>query len=253
MAHLHEILAVEGTLEGKAKAIIQEAEKVFAERHQLFQGRVRTLTLFTGDDATLKEAQENAERQEQQIVTTVNTRLSYVWDSIVPWLDAVLQKETTNQTARADVVVDGNVVLQQVPVTFLLGLESKLRVLREMYVKLPTLDVAIPWVAAPDMGQDIVKSPEVTTLKQEKSEDHIVVVQPTDRHPAQVVTKSVNKTIGAYKLTVTSGMITPSTKSLWLSRIDKLLQAVKQARQRANEAELIDAHSGQVIHDFIHA
>jgi hypothetical protein len=46
-------------------------------------------------------------------------------------------------------------------------------------------------------------------------------------------------------------MITPARKSELLDRIDKLLRAVKKARQRANGTEVVKVNVGKSIMDFI--
>ena len=46
-------------------------------------------------------------------------------------------------------------------------------------------------------------------------------------------------------------MISPSEKSVLLSRIDKLIMAVKQARQRANTQEVVKTTIGKEIFNYI--
>ena len=46
-------------------------------------------------------------------------------------------------------------------------------------------------------------------------------------------------------------MMSPAEKSDLLSRVDKLGQAIKQARQRANMAEVQDIHVGESITSYI--
>lgn len=252
MAKLHEVLAVEADLEGKARRVTEEAAAVFKSKPHLFQGKLRTLSLFTGDDPVSKQAAEDAERQEQVLVTTVPEKLAYVWESLVAHWDAVEQKEATNQTAKDDIVIAGTTILKDVPVTFLLSLESKLKQLRALYEVIPTLEPNIAWQDASELGSNIKKAPETSALKTQKIEDYRTVSPATDKHPAQVVKQDRTVNVGVYKQTVTSGLITPAQKSAWLGRIDDLLRATKQARQRANEAPLVEVNSSEAIVRYIH-
>jgi len=252
MAKLHEVLAVEADLEGKARRVTDEATTTFKSKPHLFQGKIRTLELFQGDDEVSKKAAEDAERQEQVLVTTVHDKLAYVWQSLVAHWDAVAQKEATNQTAKADVIVNGTTIMKDVPVTFLLSLESKLKALRSIYEAIPTLEPNIQWEDAPDVGPNVKRAPTVSTLKTAKTIDYRIVAPATDKHQAQIdkIEKTVN--VGVYKQTVTSGLVTPAQKSSWLGRIDELIRAVKQARQRANEAPIVSVNYANALVRYIH-
>jgi hypothetical protein len=252
MSKLHEVLAVEADLEGKAKRIAEEAVATFKSKAHLFSGKVRTLQLFKGDDDVSRQAAEQAERQEQLLVTTVPDKLKYVWESLISHWDSVAQKEATNQTAKGDVIVNGTSVLSNVPVTFLLSLESKLRQLRGLYEVIPTLEPNINWQPAPDIDPNVRRSPETAILKTAKATDFRTVAPATDKHQAQVVQVEKTDNVGVYKTTTTSGMVTPAQKSEWLGRIDTLLRAVKQARQRANEAELVPVNFSESLLRYIH-
>jgi hypothetical protein len=252
MAKLHEVLAVESGLEGQATKIRDEAIATFKSKPHLFQGKVRTLELFAGDDEVSKKAAEDAERQVQVLVTTVPDKLKYVWDTIIPHWDAVAQKEATNQQAKSDVIVNGTTIMTDVPVTYLLSLESKLKKIRELYEVIPTLEPNIAWQDAPELGANIKRAPEVSTLKTAKEVDYRVIVPATDKHQAQVAPQEKVKNVGVYKATVTSGLVTPSQKSLWLGKIDDLIRAVKQARQRANEQQIVSINSASAIARYIH-
>lgn len=252
MSKLHEVLAVEAGLQGQATKITDEAIAAFKGKPHLFQGKLRTLELFAGDDEVSKAAAEAAERQEQILVTTVPDKLSYVWKTLIPYWDALAQKEATNQQAKADVVVNGTTILTNVPVTLLLSMESKLQKLRQLYEVIPTLEPNIAWQDAPELGANIKRGPENTTLKTAKEVNYRIVVPATDKHQAQVVPQEQVKNVGVYKSTTTSGLITPSQKSLWLGRIDELVRAVTQARQRANEQEIVRINAADAFARYIH-
>ena len=57
----------------------------------------------------------------------------------------IYTQDLGNQQAKADVVVDGKTLLQQVPVTFLLFLDKQVNDLKTFISKLPTPDPAEEW------------------------------------------------------------------------------------------------------------
>lgn len=242
---LHEILAVENDLEKVATNVVEEAKNTFNKKANLFQGQVKTAEMFDADTAV--PAPEVIKLEE-----TVPSKLRYVGKAVARWLDVVLQKEKTNQHAVADLIVDGTVLAANVPATFLLGLENKVKRLRDMYLSVPTLQPGIRWEATPDQGEDVYATADpierFITSKQIKS---TVLYEATKEHPAQIDKWSEDVKIGRYLIQATSGMITPARKSEILDRLDRLGQAAKAARMRANAAEVQKETIGQTLMDYI--
>lgn len=247
MGKLHELLAVEESLAGAAKKIVAEALVTFTKKADHFQGYVKRYEPFVAGVENERPSEEKA------MVTTVRDKLVYTFDAVVPWLDAVLQKEATNQQARADIIVGDDVLATDVPATYLLGLETKLKELREMAEGIPTLQPGIVWEPDPSHeGSGVFKTAHpIERLRTEKVVKPVVLYPHTDKHPAQVkeVTEDVN--VGKFIDTHWSGMYTPAQKSELLGRIDTLLRAVKQARQRANCAEVVTSTIGDTLKQFI--
>lgn len=247
MGKLHEILAVESDLEGHYKRIVGETTNVFTKGEH-FSGAHKTLNMF--DEARQREAE--AAEQHQEMVTTVKRKLDYTEDAIVRYLDVVLQKESTNQEAKADIEINGQVLATSVPATFLLGLENKLKYIRAMYEAIPTLPPAIEWKKDESMGDDVyVAVHEEKANKTEKVIKHQVLVQPTKEHPAQIEKWTQDTPVGVFSIRRWSGMISPREKMEFLTRIDTLLRAVKEARQRANCQEVIKRNIGEKLFQYI--
>jgi hypothetical protein len=74
----------------------------------------------------------------------------------------------------------------------------------------------------------------------------------TDKHPAQVQALDEDVPVAKRTTHVWSGMLSVYDKSLLLDRVDTLIQAFKRARQRANEAELVERHMGKRIFQYLH-
>lgn len=246
---LHEVLAVEADLEGNAKRVLEEAQVTFSKKGDHFMGYHKTLKMF--DEARM--AEEEGSEEHKDPITTVQAKLDYIRTPVAKWFDVLAQKERTNQDARADLVVDGEVLLEDMPATFLLGLESRLKLVRGVYETIPTHPPAVVWEEDPGKGAGHFRSkyPEKRD-KTEKTTAYEIMVPPTKEHPAQVNTWPENKKVGVLTTERWTTTISPAEKSNLLGRIDELLRAVKKARQRANSAPLVKVKVGRRLLDFIH-
>lgn len=247
---LHEILAVEGDLAGKSEKVRDETVTTFTKRKEHFEGRVKRLRMFDEGDKQLEEA--GAEYKE--MVTTVGEKLKYLQGSFVKYWDAVLQKEATNQEAKADLVVDGSIIAEKLPATFLLGMENKLKELRAVYDCVPTWTPGVKWVAAAGERPGVYRmEPDELALKTKKMAKSTVLYDATKEHPAQIEKWFEDVPIGEFVLTRTTGALSPAEKSALLGRVDTLIRAVKKARQRANATDVVKMNVGKKLFDFIHA
>lgn len=247
MAKLHENLAVEKTLQTTANKLIGESIKTLGKEN-LFQGMVKNFEYFDSNLA------EQSTSDVVKLESTVDENIDYIVPHVADWYDAVLQKDLTNQTAKGDIILPcGKVLAESVPATFLLGLESKLTALREVYMRIPTLAPGIPWATdASNEKANVFHTPTPSkTFKTEKILDFQVVVEPTEHHPAQIKEVMKVSNVGSYLTTKTSGMMPPAEKARRIDNLDTLLVAVRKARTRANSATLISGHIGKTLLDFI--
>ena len=245
MAKLHELLAVEGDLEAGAKAVVQEATVLFSQKTDAFLELHRSVNHF--DEK--RHAEDGVEFK--ALVTTVPKVLEQTSGPLARWIDAFVQKEATNQRAKADLVVDGEVLAKDVPATALLGLESRLKGLRAMFEAIPVLATGKEWEEDAGRGLGIYKDkhPEVR-MRTEKTVQHKVLVQATEHHPAQIERWTSDVPVGRITLQTWSGMLKQSDKDRLLKNLDGLIVAVKRARQRANTADvdLVELGDKLVIH-----
>lgn len=249
MPKLHEILAVESGLQTAAKKINEETIKTFGKKDEHFVETVTQVVHFDEENTKLDTNETKA------MVTTVFDKLLYTTQPNVRALDAYLQKEATNQIAKADVVIDDKVIAADVPATVLLGLETKLTELRLVYEAIPTLAPGPTWKLDASKRKEggVYRSelPDVT-FRTKKTVKPIIMAPATEHHPAQV--QAVNEDVPIAKITKQhwSGMISPAEKSDLLERIDMLLRAIKKARQRANAATVVKRAIGKDLFAFIH-
>lgn len=248
-AKLHEILAVEGDLRGQAEKILAETKTVFSKKANNFMGSHRTLKMVEENRA----AEEEAGAQYVEMVTTVPKRLTWTAKTLVKYVDLLLQKEKTNQTASADLVIDDVLIAEQVPAMCLLALEDRMKKFRTLVCdEIPTLAPGKKWVKDDIRGKDVWKSeiPEVRE-KTEQVLKPFVMYEATDKHPAQVEKLSEHKVVGTFTTDHWSGMLSPAQKAELIERVDKTIRAIKRARQRANQAEVIKEKMGKALFDYV--
>lgn len=233
--HLHEILAVEKSLAESANHVIKDTIKNLAERRTLFEGQTKTHQIFDDSKQHLVQATENKEVQ-----STVNEQIDYMASTVAQYYDVILQKEVANQTARADIVIDNHVIATDIPAIVLLGLESKLLSLVAVYNSIPTLDAAKSWTPAAGYAKPNVF---VGTFPEERQQSVVSktwkeISPATANHPAQLKEVESTDVIGKYTIVSFSAAITSEDKAARIARLQALIRAVKEARQRANNVEV---------------
>lgn len=114
-------------------------------------------------------------------------------------------------------------------------MEGQIRRWMDLFLKIPTLSPGRSWVKDSDMGDHVYRdsNPE-QKFRTQRVTKHTVLVEPTEHHPAQIDKWQEDERIGKFVETVWSGLISPAEKSELIERTQTLLEATKQARQRAN-------------------
>jgi len=250
MARLHELLAVEQELKGRKEKALSQASEMFQKQPQVFQGGIKTLEMF--DESRSNE--EAAGEECTEVVSSVNDILNESFSDVKSFWDGRLQKETTNQLAVADIIVDGQKLAENVPVTFLLSMEDELKEIRKVIEKAPVLNAAVSWEKDEQKGEYFWKASQpVVRNKTEQTIRHKILVPAKDNggHPAQVQAWNENVPVGRYTTITWSGMIPQNEKRRMLTKVSALLNAVKKARQRANCQEVEDRHIGEKLLGYI--
>jgi len=254
-AQLHELLAALGDLDARSSKAQKEGIETFSKRVNHFLGSHKVLRSFREEDKNLEESAE----QHQALTTTVGAKLRYIEKPVAAWLDAFLQKEATNQTAKADLVVDGKVLATGLPAPFYLGLEKELKQIRSLFESIPTLQPGIQWVedkttTAADNSKGVWRvAHPVRKLKTKQTVAHKILVPATDHHPAQIEKWTEQEPVGEFIEEVFSGMVTPAEKSRLLNNVTKLITAAKRARMRANKAEVVKLAIGKALFEYMHS
>ncbi len=238
MAKLHELIAAEKHTKTRSYAVISELYKA-VQKPQLFSGQVRTYQ--KKDDAG-----EDLPQEHQHVQAKLTELLDYLRAAHSTIIDLTAQKDLTNQKAMASVIIDGQVLLPELPVTTLLMLEKQLTDLHTFVKALPELDASEQWTYDTDAG--LCRSAPVRTHRTRKMQKAIVLYDATDKHPAQTQLITEDEIVGYWSTQKVSTAIPKMRKQQMLTRIDMVLCGVKEARERANG---IDAAPKQSIADKI--
>jgi hypothetical protein len=238
---LNQIIAIE-------KGVKSQTLRDLTDAHQLLQKQA----MLAGISRTYRPKDEEGEvlppestkvqvKAEDVIRETVNvlTRL----------FDVVATKDWANTKAKADVVVDGKVLMAQIPATYLLFLEKQLVDLHTFVKKLPVLDASETWTFDP--SSDCWATEPVQTVKTKKIPRNHVKAEATEHHPAQVEVYYEDVAIGYWRTVKFSGALPAQRVNELVERVEKLQEAVKFAREEANSLEVEDHKLGETIFKYL--
>lgn len=169
--------------------------------------------------------------------------------SLAELFNVTAQKDWANCEARADVVIDGNAILENAPVTYLLFLEKQLNDIKNLVGKIPTLDDGEDWLYDEALG--VYKTEPVQNTRTQKVQKPIVLYDATEEHPAQTQMITVDEVVGNWTTIKQSGALPRNRKDELAERIERLTEAVKFARENANETVAPKQSVGQPILDYL--
>ena len=241
MAKLNQIIAIEKGI--KSKSVQQLAES---------QKNLQKASVFSGISRTYRPKDEDGEQlppESNKVQVKADEIIRETTEILTKLFDITATKDWTNCHARADVVVDGQTLLTQVPVSYLLFLEKQLTDLQAFLKKLPTLDPSETWNFDPN--SDCWATEPIQTLKTFKMPRNHVKAEATEHHPAQVEVYYEDVTIGYWRTVKFSGALPQARIHEFMNRLEKLQQAVKFAREEANNTDAEEQRVGAKIFQYL--
>ena len=243
MARLNQIIAVEKGVKSRSFQELTDAHQAL-QKPALLAGIARTYRPKDEEGEQLPAESTKVQVKAEEIVrqtTAILTRL----------FDVTATKDWTNCVAKADVVIDGEPLLRDVPVAYLLFLEKQLVDLHTFVRKLPVLDAAETW--AYDASADCWATDATQTTRTKKIPRNHVKAEATEKHPAQVEVYYEDVVVGYWKTVKFSGALPAKRVNELLERVEKLQQAVKFAREEANGTEAVERETGEKVFRFLFA
>lgn len=192
---------------------------------------------------------EKLPSEQNQVQVTVTKVLESVRANFTRLFDVQLTKDAGNASAVADIIVDGDVLVEKVPVQHLLFLEKQLADLRALFVRVPVLPPDSRW-AWSEVSRAYVSDPVQTTRTKKVPRNHVKAAA-TQQHPAQVEVYLEDVIVGDWTTVKLSGASTAGDLADLIDATDKLIDAVKQAREKANSTPVPDRTIGDLIFGFL--
>lgn len=239
---LSQVVAIEKGAKVNGESALTQAYQ-WAQKPGPWNGVTRTYQPKDEDGDQLPPESTRVQFKGQDLLNNVRQNFGRL-------LDVTATKDEGNTQARADVIVDGEIILAQLPVPTLLYLEKKLGDLQNSLLRsLPVVDPADVWTW--DENQGVYRAEPVQTTRTKKVPKAFVKAQATDKHPAQVEVFTEDVSVGTWTTTKLSGAFTETRKAELLEKVRRLIQAVKEARELANVTEVRDVRIGEAVFNFL--
>lgn len=219
---------------------------------KLYQTLEKKSELFSGISRIYRPKNEDGDKRppEKKIVQqTVPNILETIKESYADMINMVATLDIGNCIAKADVVIDGKVILKDVPATHLICLEKQVGDISTFISKLPILDIAEEWKWNSSVGYYTSEPRETTSSA--KVVKFITAYEATEHHPAQIKESTMDEIVGYWTTTLMSGNIKADDKKELLNKIRKFSDAVKIAREEANSVDVKESNFGTLITEYL--
>lgn len=240
---LNQVIAIE---KGTKSRSLQE----LTEAHHSLQKPA----LLSGISRTYRPRDEEGEQlppESTRVQIRAEEIIRQTAEVLTKLFDVVATKDWANCKAKADVVVEGQTLLKDVPATYLLFLEKQLTDLHTFIKKLPVLDASELWNY--DASADCWATEPVQTVRTKKIPRNHVKAEATEKHPAQVEVYYEDVSIGTWRTVKFSGSLPAKRVHDLLARVERLQESVKFAREEANNLEVEEQKIGEKIFHYLFA
>ena len=238
---LHQLIALLPTVKSNTT-------KARAEIQQLIQKSA----LFKGLSRTYRPREEEGyvyPPESQAVQIKANDLIERYRVAGAELLNLTAQQEWSNTQARGSITIDGEVILADVPVSYLLFLEKQLHEIKGFIQSLPVLEMDQEWMY--DANRSVFRTPARETAKTKKVMKPVVLYEATKEHPAQVKEATEDVVEGTWSLINFSGALPQDQINALLRRVDKLSKAVIVAREEANAREVERREISDPLFDYL--
>lgn len=244
MTKLHQILAVEAGIRNQADRDLTAAHHGL-KHPDMQKGLFRS---YQPNDEVMGEKLPPERTELQCRVTDVIKETVRIFEKKY---DVVATRDYANMSARADVVLnDGKKLMENVPAIYLLWLEKQLNDLHTFVTQLPVLPADTEWEWS-DAQRCWKNKHEIKTTRTNKVPYALQLAPATDKHPAQVVKETKDEIVGYYTTMKYSGAMPASQIKAMKERVEELQKAVKLAREKANQIDVVDQKVGGTLMKYV--
>jgi len=211
------------------------------DKKALFQGLNRVYKPAEDGGRTFPPENVRVQHQALDLLLGAFSRWSKQWD-------LVITQERGNQTAKADIIVEGTPIYKDVPILALINLKKQLKDVAAFVEKLPVRDQAETW----QEQEGLSYGQPTDTQKTEKTEVPVVLLAPTEKHPGQAQMTVRDKVVGYWTNIKISGEMTAKQKAHFIHRVEALRIGVDQAIKEANTTVIESVKGfGEAITKFL--
>ena len=226
---LSAIVAVEKGVKQRANKNLGDAHKTL-QKMDLFMGLSRDYSPLDEEDT------EQLPSEKKTIIARVDELVEATALEFADLWNVTATKDFGNTAAVANVVVDDEVLVENAPVPFLLFMEKQLLDVVAILRDLPTLDPSEEWTY--DENNSVWRSKTQETMRTKKVPRNHVLAEATPEHPAQVQMFTEDVIVGKWNKTTFSSAVPATVKKNAINRAEKVLDAIKAAREEANAKEV---------------
>lgn len=241
---LSQVIGLETGARDEYNRVHDAAKNVLLGGHDKLTGVVKTYEPFT-DDAP-REHRRPQERRKVQVNGVVV--LDEVAARLARLLDVTFTKEEADTEARADVEVDGQVLVEDAPVIYLLALDRELLKLRHLLEQLPLLDSAQEW--EPE-GRGMWKTKGKVQQYTSRVRRVLQLAPATKEHAEQVESYIDDVPVGDATTVHFCGGFKPEQVRAAIARCRRVQDAVHVAIAEANTQPVTDREAGEVVTQYI--
>lgn len=242
MGQLHEIIAVEKALRDEARQAVETAKALFTQGQSRLRGQTARYEPTDPDELTETSAVQVMETTAAQVLGDVARVFGR-------YMDAAMQKEQTNMSTEAYVIVDGQEITGPLAAPALLNLEARLIEIKKLYEVTPVNDVTRIWEYDDQRGSFMTV--ERRRIKMRKEVVFETMFAGDAKHPPQIDRQSKDVPVGYVYTRQESGCLTPADQKARLARLGELIRAVRQARERANRVPVVKLELANKLFSYI--
>lgn len=238
---LNQVIAISGTVKSRKQSTF-DATYHQMKKEGIFSGYTKTYVAKDEEGEKLPDDVKIVQLTVDKAIMTARTVLEDMFN-------IVATQDKGNCLAKADVKIDGNILLKDVPATHLIFLEKELKDINTFIESFPVLDPSEDW--AFESANGCFKSKPTETFRTKKIPKSMITAPATDKHPAQVHMYTDDVVIGTYTTTKFSGNMLATRKEKFLDKVRVLIRAVQQAREEANMTEVESVDYGSTVLSYI--
>jgi hypothetical protein len=219
-----------------------------APKQELFNGHTRTYQPFAETDEEHETQALQLAPEIQKVQLTAEGLLADFLADLQEALDLTATKDLGNCSAFADLVIDGETILEHVPATHLLHLGHVADNLAKFVASLPVLDPTETW-QAPEDG--ISRTAGTFKNREVIKQTSLVLLAPTTEHAGTAMPVQEPVPLGRWTTVKYSGALTAERKRELERRVFALKLGIKQAREEANRTRVDEVREGRILASYI--